>query len=112
MEVAEAVEGKTDLAVPTHEEISAFFELTRSCEGMWTAFSQDKKAARRFAARDKTNSVNAGAIPKRNRPFLFLRKRMQGRGMVGRDWRRNEVGKREASGYKETAWNREQKESS
>jgi hypothetical protein len=70
------------------------------------------KAAIKNAAPDKANLVDAGAIPKRNILFRFLRRKVQGHESVGRDWRKNETGKKEAGGSMETAWDKDQKKSS
>jgi hypothetical protein len=39
MEEAKAAEDETLLTRPTPEKIRAFSELTRSCDGLWTASS-------------------------------------------------------------------------
>jgi hypothetical protein len=93
------------------EDVGAFSELRRGCEGLCKAASRARRSRGAFAALDETNSANAGVVPKRNCPFPFLQRKVEGRGMVGRDWRTNGFGKTEEGGRRKTAWNRGPEES-
>jgi hypothetical protein len=64
------------------EDVGAFSELRRGCEGLCKAASRARRSRGAFAALDETNSANAGVVPKRNYPFPFLRRKVQVRGMV------------------------------